>query len=216
VLWSIAAGPLVNLLLAPALFAASALVPPGTGPEKFLDYLARLNLGLLILNLLPVYPLDGGQILQALLWYGIGRWRSLQVVSVIGLGTGGLFVVVTAVAALVLNEVVVLLLGLVPVLVALRSLDSLRQAQLQLHLLSLPRHEGAACPTCGTPPPAGLLWVCDHCQTRFDVFDTRAACPACGAWYRTTLCPHCYRTHPIGEWFAHAEALATRSAGDEG
>jgi Zn-dependent protease len=32
-----------------------------------------INLGLLILNMLPIYPLDGGQILRSLLWYVVGR-----------------------------------------------------------------------------------------------------------------------------------------------
>jgi hypothetical protein len=44
-----------------------------------------MNLGLLIFNLLPIYPLDGGQILRSLLWFVLGRARSLKVVAVLGL-----------------------------------------------------------------------------------------------------------------------------------
>jgi tetratricopeptide (TPR) repeat protein len=41
--------------------------------------------------MLPIYPLDGGQILQALLWFLIGRARSLMVSGIIGLaGAAGL------------------------------------------------------------------------------------------------------------------------------
>jgi Zn-dependent protease len=43
-----------------------------------------VNTGLLIFNLLPVYPLDGGQIVRALLWFFIGPVRSLKVASAIG------------------------------------------------------------------------------------------------------------------------------------
>ena len=43
-----------------------------------------LDLLLLGFNLLPIYPLDGGQIL-ALLWFVLGRARGLQVCSVIGM-----------------------------------------------------------------------------------------------------------------------------------
>jgi Zn-dependent protease len=48
-------------------------------------WLWRINLGLLIFNLLPVYPLDGGQILRSLLWFPLGEIRSLQIASVLGL-----------------------------------------------------------------------------------------------------------------------------------
>ena len=40
---------------------------------------------MLIFNLMPVYPLDGGQILQSLLWFVFGQARSLQIASVIGI-----------------------------------------------------------------------------------------------------------------------------------
>jgi Zn-dependent protease len=90
-LWSIAAGPLVNVLLVPVTFGAAALVHHACPPEfvgqaeYFCERLAFINGVLLVFNLLPVYPLDGGQILHALLWFVIGRARSLQVSSVVGM-----------------------------------------------------------------------------------------------------------------------------------
>ncbi len=43
--------------------------------------------------MLPIYPLDGGQILQALLWFVIGQARSLMVSGIIGLvGAAGVIV----------------------------------------------------------------------------------------------------------------------------
>src|SRR5262245_49682313 len=77
-LWAIAAGPLVNLLLLPVTLGL-ALAGEGLGwtntlPDlrHFLRALVYINLGLLIFNLLPVYPLDGGQILRSLLWFVLG------------------------------------------------------------------------------------------------------------------------------------------------
>jgi len=89
VLWSIAAGPLVNVALVPVLEALwiFARQAGGDAPDTVhLIWMIRLiNYWLLIFNMLPVYPLDGGQILQALLWFPLGQIRSLQIASVIGI-----------------------------------------------------------------------------------------------------------------------------------
>jgi len=90
-LWSIAAGPLVNLLLLPILsFAAHIAFSAGmsySNPDayKLLGKLWWINVGLLIFNILPVYPLDGGQILRALLWFPLGQIRSLFIASGVGI-----------------------------------------------------------------------------------------------------------------------------------
>jgi len=90
-LWSIAAGPLVNVILFPILSLVLALARPGPeaieSPDLYLLiwHVWQINLGLLIFNMLPVYPLDGGQILRALLWFPFGEIRSLQIASVVGL-----------------------------------------------------------------------------------------------------------------------------------
>ncbi len=91
VLWSIAAGPLVNVLLVPVLYAVNFTVMNNLGStlsadaQQFFLHLQVINLVLLCFNLLPIYPLDGGQIVQALLWFVIGRRRSLSAVAVIGM-----------------------------------------------------------------------------------------------------------------------------------
>lgn len=96
-LWSIAAGPMVNLLLLPILtYAQHAAGRAGwvnTNVDAYLVllWLWRINLMLLLFNLLPIYPLDGGQIVRALLWFPLGRIRSLFIATGIGfVGGGGL------------------------------------------------------------------------------------------------------------------------------
>jgi Zn-dependent protease len=89
-LWSIAAGPLVNVILFPIFTlilygAAGAHLYMGYPDAfRFIRGVWNMNTGLLIFNLLPIYPLDGGQIVRGLLWFWLGRFRSLRVASVLG------------------------------------------------------------------------------------------------------------------------------------
>src|SRR5580704_10087760 len=99
-LWSIAAGPLVNVILAPLTIMAFVVAQAGglaeTQPD-FVHYLysiAAINLVLLVFNMLPIYPLDGGQIVKALLWFVIGRGRSLMVSGILGLVAAAALIVV--------------------------------------------------------------------------------------------------------------------------
>jgi Zn-dependent protease len=199
--WSIAAGPLVNLLLVPVtvalclgcgvpMFEPQAQITPA---QHFLWWLWAMNLGLFVFNMLPIYPLDGGQVVWALLWFALGRWRSLQIVSVIGMVCGGLAVLL----CLLSGE---LWLAVLAVFVGFRSAAGFFQSREALHLESLPRHREVNCPRCSSHPPKGPFWVCDHCQTRFDTFQSRGVCPGCGAWFHETACPDCRRTSHIEDW----------------
>src|SRR5437773_3905402 len=67
-LWSIAAGPLVNVALAPIFWAVNSFARTSgwavSMPDiyKLIRAVLYINVGLLIFNILPIYPLDGGQI----------------------------------------------------------------------------------------------------------------------------------------------------------
>lgn len=62
------AGPLVNVALFFILSFAGHVLTTGTLIERILDDLAGINLVLAIFNLIPGLPLDGGQVLKALIW----------------------------------------------------------------------------------------------------------------------------------------------------
>lgn len=103
-LWSIAAGPLVNLFLAVVLtpFAFTLLALKGdvmSDPMRLLEALWIINIVLFVFNMLPVYPLDGGQIVRAILWFFVGPSRSLMAVSVVGICAAGAVLVVAAAKA---------------------------------------------------------------------------------------------------------------------
>jgi len=105
VLWSIAAGPLVNVALVPVTIMAFVIASLAGLRSEYRDFvhfllsIGVINLVLLVFNLLPIYPLDGGQILQALLWFVIGQARSLMVSGIIGL-VGAAAVIVLALVRL--------------------------------------------------------------------------------------------------------------------
>ena len=198
-LWSIAAGPLVNVVLFP-LLAMLAFAGKNYGwgenhPNAFLlvENVAIINTILLIFNLLPVYPLDGGQILRSLLWYIFGRANSLLAVTVIGF----LGVTVLILAAIFLGN---FWLGLMSAFILMNCWNGLQQARALGRIAKIPRREGFACPACHTPPPLGELWRCGQCRHAFDTFVTSGTCPNCGAHFDLTQCLDCGARHPLAEW----------------
>jgi Zn-dependent protease len=205
VLWSIAAGPLVNVVLFPLLtigrLVAISWGWPSSAPDvyRLLYAIWIINLALLIFNVLPVYPLDGGQILRALLWFVVGRGRSLMVAVVIG------FAGVGALLALALWQQSIWF-GIMAAFILMNCWRGLQQARVLARLAAAPRHEGFACPACHTAPPQGALWKCGQCGTAFDTFVTHATCPKCGAQFEVTRCVDCGRLNPIDAWSVNASA----------
>jgi Zn-dependent protease len=199
VLWSIAAGPLVNVALFVILSAliivdsAFAWTTAQHDLHEFLRDVWKTNFGLLLFNILPVYPLDGGQILRALLWFFLGRARSLFAVASIGfLGVAGL-------AALAYSQKS-LWLGVITYFVFQQCMAGLAQAKALRTIEKIPRREGYACPSCGSPPPFGPIWKCHRCQNAFDMFSTMGQCPGCHELYPEILCIDCRTAHPLTAW----------------
>jgi Zn-dependent protease len=202
-LWSIAAGPLVNVALFPVFsiiwWLAYSAGWQETMPNAyvFAQMLWTINTVLLVFNMLPIYPLDGGQILRSLLWFIFGRARSLMIASVIGvIGAIGLI-------GFAFWEQSVWM-GILCVFILLNCWSGLKQAQALSRIAKTPRHEGFACPACKSAPPKGALWVCGKCRKPFDTFETQGICPNCGVQYSTTSCPECGSQKPISEWISSA------------
>lgn len=210
-LWTIAAGPLVNVALLPVMLAAyaaaQATLPglPGADVRQYAASMVQINAALLIFNLLPIYPLDGGQILQAILWFVLGRVWSLKIVSVLGMVVG----LALAAVCLFARKDLLLLMSL---FVVWRSFAGWQQARGLSQLLSAPRHTGHACPECGAAPPVGEYWLCGKCRSRFDTFAEGGACPGCGGQFNETQCPACHARNPLADWLNEAPFAKPREA----
>jgi len=192
-LWSIAAGPLVNVALFPilgVLYWSSGEIHDVHG----LFYaLLWIDASLFVFNMLPIYPLDGGQILRSLLWFVLGRARSLLVATVLGfVGVVGFIGM-----ALWIHSTWFVILA---VFMLLNCWGGMQHARALLRMAKLPRRDGFACPACKSAPPVGELWKCGQCGRAFDTFQTHAVCPGCGMQYPVTKCLECGQAHPMTEW----------------
>jgi Zn-dependent protease len=75
------AGPLVSLVLAIFFYTVQPLV---SGMEPLLGlakYLAYINLALVVFNLIPGYPLDGGRVFRAIVWAVTGNMRRATLIA---------------------------------------------------------------------------------------------------------------------------------------
>jgi len=201
-LWSIAAGPLVNVTLFPILFALYALSQrlgwPATQPNAahLIYWLLWINGGLLVFNILPIFPLDGGQILRALLWFPLGRGRSLMISTLLG------FVGVAAFLFFAFRSGS-LWIGAIAIFMLLNCWGGLKHSLFLMKIAKLPRRAGLECPECKSTPPLGDFWRCANCGTGFDTFATMGTCPSCGSRFEVTRCLDCGRMSLIGKWYAN-------------
>ncbi len=93
------AGPLVNIAIAVILIGiagvsgsfeslnARGLVagqPAAPSAETMLAWLIAANVTLALFNLIPAFPMDGGRVLRAILWFFMGFSRATQIASAVG------------------------------------------------------------------------------------------------------------------------------------
>jgi Zn-dependent protease len=193
-LWSLAAGPLVNVALLPVLFMLwhTSRVSGWALSSPDVYHFVRA---------LSIYPLDGGQILRSLLWFVIGRARSLTVTTILGfVGIAGFM----AIAVWIHSTWI----AVVSVFMLLNCWGGLKHARALSQIAKLPRRDGFSCPTCGDKPPLGALWKCTQCGQAFDTFQSGAACPSCATRFPATQCFNCGATRPIFDWAMAAVAPA--------
>lgn len=200
-LWSFVAGPLVNVALAGVIFGVMWVRKNlGWGDQspdvaQFVATVWWMNLVQLGFSLLPIFPLDGGQIVRTLLWFVIGPAKSLRVTSVVSFTTLAALLGVAVWQAEVWMGFVVLFAGVL-------CFNGYRHSAILYGLARLPRHGDCQCPDCGERPPIGPFWRCVHCGETFDPFYSRTVCLHCGQVPPDPRlrCVYCDRWYTIDEW----------------
>jgi Zn-dependent protease/CBS domain-containing protein len=95
------AGPAVNVVLAAACAAAlyafdAPLQIPQTLQGRHTGLVQQLlgaNILLVVFNMIPAFPMDGGRVFRALLAVGLGQQRATRIAAFIGQAIAGLFVI---------------------------------------------------------------------------------------------------------------------------
>jgi Zn-dependent protease len=89
------AGPLVNVVIALGLFVAGGsqvlLNPASLEGGTLVAQLFVINIMLVLFNLLPAFPMDGGRVLRALLATRLSYARATQVAATVGQGFAFIF-----------------------------------------------------------------------------------------------------------------------------
>jgi Zn-dependent protease/CBS domain-containing protein len=94
------AGPLVSLALGLLFLGVPMLLGLPATVDGVLFWLGSINIALLVFNLLPALPLDGGRVLRSILWYARGEFVSATRLAA-GIGRGFGYILVAAGVALI-------------------------------------------------------------------------------------------------------------------
>jgi Zn-dependent protease len=168
------AGPLVNVVIAALLgigMAMGHLVAPGLLSDSlgalFVHTLIYLNVAMVVFNLIPAFPLDGGRIFRAALASFLPRLRATR----IAVNVGSVFAVLIALAGLLWWHSP--MLAVIGLFVYMAGQQELRYLEYRERFGEPRPYTDPVTPAADVPPP----WV--RPRVRVDVWD-----PHTGQWVR--------------------------------
>ena len=207
-------GPLVSLAIGVVTFALAQVLP---GPEYFvavLFYLGVANVSLALFNMLPGFPMDGGRVLRALLWWRSRDFltatrRAAGVSRIVGYG----FIALGGYQLLTASGLSGIWLAFVGWMLLQASRASLQQAQLEHELEGVTARRLATAPPAWVPPFVTLNAARDYFA------DQPAPCLPVeaereGEAYDGALCVSDLERTPRPEWDSARARDAMTRAGD--
>ena len=165
-----------------------------------IERLTFANLGMLVLNLLPIWPLDGGRMLQAVAGRCLGAVRGWLLT-----GTLGLTLALGGSAWLAYRDQTILSASIAPLIFFL-----LPNVFWAIGMLMAERRRGinraARCPWCGTHPLDGATGPCTQCGETCNLLTDTRDCWNCGATDGEITCRYCGGTADVRKWSNGAAA----------
>jgi Zn-dependent protease/predicted transcriptional regulator len=166
------AGPVMNVALAFILYVtifAGGLLSPVTGVvfndantfAKFLWNLLWVNVYLVLFNLLPAFPMDGGRVLRALLAMRMEYVRATQIAATLGQGMAWVF----ALLGLLSNP----LLIFIALLVWIGAASEASMVQMRSALAGIPVSHVMVRHFQKLAPEASLAQVVDHIRSGYQL-----------------------------------------------
>jgi len=172
------AGPAVTAVIAACFGVAAALLPSST-PEAvraLIEYQALVNVAILVLNLLPAFPLDGGRVLRSLMWRRSGQMGpATERAASIGRGFGYVMIALGGLE-LLSGAPEGLWLALIGFFIVMAAGQQAMGAQVQAALSGVHARELMSAPVVSIPERTSATqaltdWFVPHRYTSFPVVD---------------------------------------------
>lgn len=172
------AGPAVTAVIAACFGLAAALLPSSTPAivRALIEYQAYVNVAILVLNLLPAFPLDGGRVLRALMWRRSGQvGRATERAASIGRGFGYVMIALGGVE-LLSGAPEGLWLALIGFFIVMAAGQQAMGAQVQAALSGVHARDLMSTPVVSIPERASATqaltdWFVPYRYTAFPVVD---------------------------------------------